>query len=157
MQTIALQTWLLVILLPLSTIASATDMPSHPCSKVVEPVERLSCYDKAFPPPPAVHEAMAGKAVRDFGLDKQAAPVRNSGSVESVDPDRIESKVIKVVYGPGGGRTVTLDNGQVWALTESTSRGHMTEGERVSVRKGALGSFMLVTQAGVGLRVRRVR
>lgn len=131
--------------------------PAHPCASVAGPAARLACYDKAFPPAPEVHEAAARQAQDDFGLQREPAVLSNPGQADSeLDPDRIESRVVKVTY-HSGGRTFSLENGQSWTLTEATSRGHVNEGDAVVVRKGLMGNYMLVTEAGAGLRVRRVR
>lgn len=140
--------------LPLATLAQEM----HPCAMVAEPAQRLACYDKAFPPSPAVHEAATEKAKSNFGLEKPAEPLLNPGQTrEDSGPEKIESRVARVEYGRGGGRTIMLENGQVWALTEGTGRGPTAEGDVVTVRKGLMGSDLLFTSAGVGLRVRRVR
>ncbi len=141
----------LMLTLPLNALANG---PTHPCAPVPDPAERLACYDKAFPPPPAVHEAAAKRVVDEFGRAPQSRP--GSPSSSAGDRDRIEAKVAKVVHSQGS-RTITLDNGQVWALTEATTRGPIAEGDAVAVRRAALGNYILVTSAGVGLRVRRVR
>ncbi|MFT4256730.1 MAG: hypothetical protein QM599_07225 [Pseudoxanthomonas sp.] len=146
--------WLLLAAAPTAFAAAEA---AHPCATVADPAARLACYDKAFPPPPAVHEAATKKAVQEFGLEKQAAPLFNPGQTrEDADPERIESRVAKVDYA-GGTRTISLENGQVWTLAEANSRGPLKAGDAVHVRKGLLGSYLLVTPAGVGLRVRRVR
>lgn len=142
--------------LALPVLAFAAD-PGHPCASVADPAARLACYDEAFPPAPEVREAAVDQAREDFGLKREAPALANPGQPASeLDPDRIESRVSKVVY-HNGGRTISLENGQSWRLTEATSRGHVNEGEVVVVRKGLMGNFMLVTAAGAGLRVRRVR
>lgn len=150
------------ILLPLlfygvymPSLANASD--SHPCAAVVKPAERLACYDKTYPPSPAVYEAAASKAVDEFGLAKSEAPLRNPEAGIEADPARIEGKVARVDHGAGGVRTITLEGGQMWVLAEATSRGHMVEGDVVTVRKGALGNYLMQTPAGVSLRVRRIR
>ncbi|MBB5880008.1 hypothetical protein GGR74_001156 [Xanthomonas arboricola] len=61
-----------------------------------------------------------------------------------------------MAYQPDGTRIVSLDSRQRWALTEATSRGPLAEGEVVVIRKAAMGSYMLVTAAGVALRARRI-
>ncbi|WP_202844277.1 hypothetical protein [Luteimonas saliphila] len=149
----ALLPLVLACALPLPSAAQAT----HPCASQANPANRLACYDKAFPPAPGVREAAARQAVQDFGLEKEASPLRNAGQpVEEIDPDRIEGQVAKVVY-HGGKRDIALANGQVWATIEATSTGHLREGDAVTLRKGMMGNFLLTTPAGATLRVRRVR
>lgn len=130
---------------------------SHRCASVAGPAERLACYDAAFPPPPAVREAAAAQAREGFGLEDAQAPLRNPGQPpEETDPPQISSRVAKVTY-DSDGRTVSLENGQLWRITEATSRGHMAAGDEVVLRRGVVGNYFLVTQSGVSLRARRLR
>ncbi|MEN5116715.1 hypothetical protein ABE488_05185 [Luteimonas sp. TWI662] len=128
--------------------ATSSPPPDFSCSHLADAVARLACYDRAFPPvfgaTPA--EALHGEA---FGLP---LPPRERDSMS----DRIEARVV-AVDDLGDRRTVALDNGQVWTLTEVTARGPLTPGEAVSIRRGAMGGYMLRTPAGVSLRARRLR
>lgn len=147
----------LVLLACLSPAAAHADDASHRCASTPLPAQRLACYDAAFPPPPAVREVTAAQAVRDFGLTRPAVPLANPGQpVDEVDPDRITGRVTDVVHAGGGRRTVVLENGQRWSLEPGTV-GHIATGDTVELRKGALGAFLLRTQAGVSIRARRAR
>ena len=55
-----------------------------------------------------------------------------------------------------GERVFVLDNGQRWAERVAENRGPLNPGDRITVTRGSFGSFLLVTPAGVGLRVRRL-
>jgi hypothetical protein len=135
---------------------AATDT-AHPCASVVNAGERLACYDRAFPPQAGMRDAAIEQATQEFGLERKLE-LRNPGLSENeANPDRIEAKVVKVEYPSGNRRTITLDNDQVWGQTEASSVGHIKPGDAVTVRKGLLGSYQLLTPAGVVLRVRRVR
>jgi hypothetical protein len=151
-------------LLLLMCLGCATSCPlvaadtSHPCASVANAGERLACYDRAFPPPPEVREAAAEQVVQEFGLERRPESLRDPGLSEAeANPDRIEGKVARIEYDSGNRRTITLENGQVWVLAEASSAGHMKPGDTVAVRKGLMGSYQLLTPAGVALRVRRVR
>ncbi|MCW4455625.1 type VI secretion protein [Flavobacterium sp. MXW15] len=149
---------LLPLLLCLFAPPLAAQQATHACANVAEPAGRLACYDKAFPPPPAVNAAVAEKAQADFGLNKPRETLLNPGQTPAqADPERIESRVIRVDHGRGGQRSFMLENGQVWQQTESRSSGHVQAGDTVQVRKGLIGGYMLVTPAGVRLSVRRAR
>lgn len=149
---------LLLLFLCLPALPLTAQVPAHACARVAEPAARLGCYDEAFPPPPEVHEAAAAKAQGDFGLDRPRESLRNPGqSVEEADPERIESRVVKVDYAHNGQRSFSLENGQVWRQSESRSIGHVRAGDVVQVRKALMGSYMLLTPDGVGLRVSRAR
>lgn len=149
---------LLTSLLYLLAPSLAAQPILHACASMAEPAARLACYDKAFPPPPAVHAAAAERAQADFGLAKPHEPLLNPGQThEQAAPERIESRVVKVEYGRAGQRSFTLENGQVWTQAESRSSGHVQAGDNVQLRKGLMGSYVLVTPAGVRLGVRRMR
>lgn len=130
----------------------------HPCAAIASPLDRLACYDKAFPPPLHVIEAAAKRAQADFGLKDSRESMRNPGQeAAQADPESINSRVAKVDYGRNGQRSIELENGQVWTLTEAGSSGHVRTGDDVQVRKGMLAGYVLVTPGGVTLRVRRLR
>jgi hypothetical protein len=134
---------------------------SHPCASVVEPADRLECYDKAFPPAEGVRttaldrEARRQEALRDFGLSKVQKAERDPDQYEA-GPERIEATVAKVTYRATGERVVTLDNGQVWLLTEVTDKGWLKAGDRITMKTAALGTFMLDT-GRILLRARRLQ
>jgi hypothetical protein len=135
---------------------------THRCASVADPTERLACYDTAFPP---AADARSGtvdrpsdrdKALSEFGLSKTQLRMRDPEG-RDVSPHRIEAGVARVDSRPTGQRVVTLDNGQLWLLTEVTSKGWLKSGDRVVVREAALGSYMLVTPKRVSLRAKRIK
>lgn len=137
---------------PVAAAAVQAQTATHPCAAVLERDARLECYDRSFPPAADVRQAEAEKATRDFGL----VPETRTRSADA-SPDRIEARIVKLVYGQRGERTLTLDNDQVWRIVEATSRGHMVEGDQVSIRKAAMGSHLLISPGGVSLRVQRAK
>lgn len=148
----------LPVFLWLFALPLAAQPAGHPCANVVDPAARLACYDEAFPLPQEVIEAAVAKAQADFGLDGQDEPLLSPGqSAEQANPERIESRVVKVDDGRGMERIVTLENGQVWSQTGARSSGHLQAGDVVQVRKATLGGYHLVMPNGVSVRVRRTR
>ncbi|MDZ4348768.1 MAG: hypothetical protein U1A22_04460 [Xanthomonadaceae bacterium] len=154
----------------------AAESASHPCAAVDGSSERLACYDAAFPrsvdagSPAAVGtgpangvaahssaESERAVGIREFGLSKDQLRKREPERMREASPDRIEAKVARIDRASGGERVVTLDNGQVWLLTEVTSKGRLRPGDQVVVRVAALSSYMLITPGKVSLRARRVR
>ncbi len=135
---------------------------AHTCATVPEPSRRLACYDAAFPPAataqtgPVDLEAERAQVLRDFGLNKVQLQERQPQHIRDLSPDRIEAVVARVISRATGERVVTLDNGQVWLLTEVTSKGSLASGDRVVIRQAALGTFMLLTARRVPLRARRI-
>lgn len=148
---------LLASALPGTTVAQP--VAGHPCASTAEPAERLACYDRAFPPPPEVHQAATARAVEDFGLPqgtRAATPLRNPGQpTHEVEPDRIEVRVDRM-ESAGGQRWLTFDNGQLWTVPAGAA-GALAPGDLVRITRGALGGHMLRTPGGVSLRARRVR
>ncbi|KAB7762399.1 hypothetical protein CKY51_21440 [Xanthomonas maliensis] len=138
---------MLAILLAGYTGAAMAEPPSHPCAEVAGSAARLACYDAAFPPTQAAIAAEAAVQQGRFGR----APVVSTATVE-----RISASVRDVSYLRDGSRSVLLDNQQRWLLTEPGGRGPLVPGEQVEIRKAALGSYLLITHAGVALRARRV-
>ena len=144
----------------LAAFAGVAAAQTHPCAAVVDPDERLACYDKAFPPGPDAKPAIDAAARReqarhDFGLSKvqraERDPVRYAEEF-----DHVEATVAKVGHRATGERMVTLDNGQVWVLTEVGDKGWIKEGQHVVVETAALGTYMLDT-GRIKLRARRVQ
>ncbi|MFA6984863.1 MAG: hypothetical protein WC213_01480 [Arenimonas sp.] len=151
----------LILSLALTTAVAAAE--SHACTTVIDPAERLACYDAAFPP---VSGARSGaidvaaereKARQNFGLNRLQVNERQPEQLRDLAPERIEAKVARLSMLAGGERVVGLDNDQTWLLTEATSKGRLKIGDPVVVRTAALGTFMLVTPGRVALRARRIK
>jgi hypothetical protein len=149
----------------LAPAAMAAD--SHPCAAKAEPSERLACYDKAFPPGPgarfgdvgmtdADREAQRKQAQRDFGLNNLQKDQKHPEAEREYRPDRIEASVTKVTYRASGERVITLDNGQVWMITEVTDKGWLKAGDHISVKTAMMGTYMIDT-GRVALRARRIQ
>lgn len=154
----------MTLALALTTAIAAESMASdHPCATVVDAGQRLACYDAAFPP--AGHatstavEVLAERerGLREFGLNKLQKREREPERMRVVAPDRIEASIAGVVTRATGERVVTLDNGQVWLLTEATSRGQLKTGDPVIIREAAMGTYMLETGKRIALRARRIQ
>lgn len=151
----------LVVLMAMGLAAFAAEptAQSHRCASVVDPSDRLVCYDAAFPPAANTKsepEAQRLKALEEFGLRKTELRSNEPEHVRDITPELIEATIASVSSRPTGERVVRLDSGQVWMLTEVTTKGHLKSGDRVAIRRAALGSFMLVTPSRISLRARRI-
>jgi len=144
-------------------VAAQAPATSHPCVAVIEASERLACYDAAFPPAANARGTAADMAaerdrtLREFGLNKVQLRVREPERMRVIAPDRIEATVARVGSRSTGERIVTLDNGQVWLLTEVTMKGQLRSGDRVTIRQAALGTYMLLTPKKIALRAKRTQ
>ena len=96
---------------------------------------------------------------RVFGRDREVSREQARESArqsEALDP--IEGRVTEVVEVGYGRRRITLDDGQVWAETETRSRARYAVGDTVVISRGAFGSFNLVSErTGHRVKVRRLR
>jgi hypothetical protein len=118
------------------------------CAIIADVTRRVACYDaladlQAAPSPPA-----ASPPKDAFGLT----------TVQRAAPEQVQSIDARVV---GFGRssndrpTVQLDNGQLWELDAADPL--LAAAEPVTIRRGALGSFLMTTPAHHTHRVRRLR
>lgn len=146
------------ISLALAAEAAADDSLAT-CRAIRDPAARLACYDRlplapAQPPAaagaaaPAKPAAPASEATR-FGLPATTAPAR----LES-----IESRIPGHFSGWQADSRIRLENGQVWQVTDGSSRFADLDNPKVTVLRGALGSFFLdIEGVNPSPRVRRVQ
>lgn len=132
-------------------ILFAADEARHRCAQVRDDAERLACYDQAFGNPAA--PATAAPAQK-FGLPEKNVPRESS---ENGPPASIAGAIVSLTRQRDGKFVVTLDNAQVWSQSEINSQADVAVGDAVTVRRGALGSYLLVTKDGIATRVRRVK
>ncbi len=148
------------------------------CRALTADAARLACYDTLFgrPGSPATAAAAAPAAaaaaaastakpatavspaaatpapapdatVATFGLPQPAAPV-----------DAISSHIPGRFTGWEPNDRITLANGQVWQITDRSRGAYQLQDPKVSVRKGAMGSFFLEIEGqNQSPRVRRVQ
>jgi len=160
---------------PLSGFAAE---PSHRCSAIDDASQRLACYDAAFgrpagattvaiTPKPALAPAATATATAtaavdpvaqqraEFGLSDAAKKARDPQ--QSAQAESITDKLATLGQRPTGELVFNLQNGQVWLQIESDSRTRVKAGDTVTIRRGALGSFLLVGPDRMPVRVRRAR
>lgn len=140
---------------------AASDEALAACRAVKDAGARLACYDRlpigsgpaargAAPVAPAA--AAPGSPPKSeasrFGLPATTGPA----PIES-----IESRVDGHFEGWFPGTRIHLENGQVWQVTDGTSRFADLDRPKVTVKRGALGSFFLdIDGVNPAPRVRRV-
>jgi hypothetical protein len=127
------------------------------CAAIAASDERLACYDALagrgptqVQPAPAEAKSHAAPAdTKSFGLTKPAPQVTPAG------PELIKARVVKVTASQFGAVNVLLDNGQTWALNEPNEQ--LAAGDAVTIKRAALGSFLMSTPAKKSYRVRRMQ
>lgn len=106
----------------------------------------------AFPPPAA---APPLSPEQKFGREKSLFAQSTSGEEALRE---ISATVTTVRAAKDGRRSIELDNGQVWVHTETPTREFaLRAGDRVTIRRGALSSFVLLAPGQPSTRVRRTR
>jgi hypothetical protein len=153
---------------------AATETAITKCRTLTDAAARLACYDainlgairtdptpvggaaalvapRAEPSKPSssTHVADAGaNKTKEFGFEARAA-VPTTG--------RIDSTIAGSFQGWSPNSRIRLTNGQVWQVTDDTARSLDLNQPKVSVRRGAFGSFYLeIEGTNHSPRVRRV-
>ena len=144
---------------PAAASASLEDLVAR-CRGIEDAAARLRCYDTAAGRPAAAGVAPAGPAEaaltaagpteRTFGFT--AAQIHPT---DAEGPKAIHGRIASIGAGRIGGFTVTLDSGQVWASADDGTR--LNIGDEVTVKRAALGSFLLVAPDRHTYRVSRSR
>lgn len=163
-----------VLLAVMASAAPAEDEhPGQACTRIADPGARLACYDAAFAgpgdvgtaasapsaaptPPPEEAQRSSRTGLEDFGLSEAQRQAREGDAADEKAAHSLEATIVKVASRPRGEFIVTLDNGQVWVQYEADRRARVREGDVITIRKAALGSYLLVTPGRVATRVRRV-
>jgi len=93
----------------------------------------------------------------DFGLTEAAKRAREPEETREKPLESISGTVAKVARRPAGELVVTLENGQVWTQLQVDPRARVAAGDSVTIKRAALGSYLLVTANRYATRVRRVK
>ncbi len=149
----------------------------YDCRAIADTAQRLACFDAAVAALAAAESArdirIADRAqVREarrglFGLSLRNLNIFGGGGNDEdsaaarADPDfveQIEATLSNVERDGVGHLVLTLDNGQRWIQTDGGGGGRTPRaGTAVTIRRGALGSFIASMAGRQGLRVRRER
>ena len=129
------------------------------CTKINDKSARLLCYDNlAERPTASVNSVSQGDNVgqitpkidikkADFG---QTKPRKDA-------IERVELTISKIKKHPYGNLIITFENGQVWKQS-SSERYRLKVGNKVFIKKGALGSFILgIAGRNTTIRVKRTK
>lgn len=136
------------------------------CRNVTDSAERLACYDKAAA---TISDAVAKQDLVVF--DREGVRKTKRGlfgfSIPNLgvfdDDDQVE---IKQVEGAIAGYSYNADGRYIFRLADGTRWSQMDDkviavpprnGEKVVVRRGALGSYILAIDKRPGVKVRRVQ
>jgi hypothetical protein len=128
------------------------------CGRIETGHERLACYDRLFRATPDAQPSAPESREAEFGLSEQDRRARERESGAIVVPDEITSTVKRVTGRRPNPLVVELENGQQWRLLEASETPPFRAGERVSIRRGAMGSYFASAEARrAAWRVKRVK
>jgi hypothetical protein len=121
------------------------------CTREQDDSRRLACYDREIPRLPAL--LGSSPAVSPEQKPRLSAPdARNRPG------HQILSSVVSAIHERGDGRTaITLANGNTWVQGEAWEAFHVSVGDAITIKTGALGSYHLYTPSGLATRVTRER
>lgn len=124
------------------------------CAAIAAADERLACYDalakgKSSGAQAASAEARSESADAGFGTVRRKLPAKPQG------PEMIKAVVAKVSVDRLGTVSVSLDNGQSWTFHDPDAL--LRSGDAVTIRRAALGSFLMTTPARHTYRVQRTQ
>jgi hypothetical protein len=136
------------------------------CRTVADSAERLACYDKAAT---AIGEAVAKRDLVVFDRESVKKTKRglfgfsipNLGIFgdedDAVEVKQIDSEIASTARNADGGYIFRLTDGSRWSQTDSKPIALSPEaGDKVVVKKGALGSYFLSVAKQPGIKVKRI-
>lgn len=156
-------------------LAVAQDAPATPaaleavyaCASETDLSRRLACYDSAVAnlrgaqtsgDVVAIDRGNVEQMQRDsfgFNLPSIGNLLPQVGHRDNV-VDRVEVTVARMSTSATGRTTFYMEDGQVWTQVDPDRVYNVRAGDTVTVRRAALGSFMISSpRGGAGIRVRR--
>lgn len=123
------------------------------CRSVAQPERRLACYDAlpagAHDEAPVTIDRRSVEALEREGFGFNFPSL--AGLLPSLGGERlshVELTIDRVIDRGDGAHVFLMTNGQRWRQIEALSATNVRTGDVVQVRRGALGSFVLVSPRG---------
>jgi len=151
------------------SVALASGLPERlqNCAGIADDGQRLACFDALTAEAAqaaAIPAAMTGTvtdaspadgAAREAAFGMEQRLLRQWQS-EPGTVSEIRATIRRLGSGPNNWLVMELDNGQTWAQAEAPQYQILLGvGDEVTIRRGAMGSFLLSTPDHRSLRVRR--
>lgn len=155
------------------------------CAAIDAPDQRLACYDTLAGRPPdrgAPALSAAPAATSSPGVAAVSAPAQLSVAAQTPAstandprnfglsaaqlhptppsaPSAVQAHVTQIIQSVTGfGRPIlVLDNGQTWIFTEAPDDSRLASGDEVTIKRAALGSFLLTTPSHHSYHVHRLQ
>lgn len=163
---------ILLTSLPLTPAAAATQEEAPPysvqrllgCRQIADAAQRLACFDRESAPVNASLQSRelviidkekartASRTVFGFSVPNFGGLFGSKNEVSS-----IQSTVRSARRMPYGGYTLALADGSIWSQTDDSPLGFPPKGgDPVTIRRGALGSFVMQVGRQPSVKVKRV-
>lgn len=137
------------------------------CASQTDNAARLACYDAAVGR--LQSEQTSGNIVavdrgqietierESFGFSLPSLPnvFRRSGAAETPTLTETALTIERISRRGDGGAVFYMTNGQAWTQIDTTHARGVRAGDNVTVRRAAMGSFLMVPEDGAPVRVRR--
>jgi hypothetical protein len=149
---------------PVSTGTPAQVQRLMDCRAITAADQRLACFDRE-----AASMATAIQTKNLVFVDREKAraakrslfgfSIPNFGGLFGGNDDeisQIDSTITRAGRNPEGGLLITLADGSVWSQTDDYQGLDPRPGKKVTVKRGALGSFWLSSPGQSGIKVKRV-
>jgi len=150
------------------------------CAAIAAPDARLACYDAlahrpkdaaplagAVKPSAAAEKPSASAAQKPSAAAAPASATATSAQdpnnfglslaqqhMAFAGPTSIKARVEAINSGPNGQTYIVLDSGQTWTMGEND--GWLSKGDAVTIKRAALGAFLLTAPSNHSYHVRRV-
>jgi len=114
----------------------------------------------AVPPAPAAAATPAPTFASDpqnFGFTEAQKRAQAQPHAAPEGPTAIQARVTKIVDNPAGRSYVVLDNGETWVFVDAADDARLRPGDQVTIKRGSLGSFLLLTSAKGSYHVHRTQ
>ena len=110
----------------------------------------------ALPPAPAPSSTSTSDP-RNFGLTESQLHAQTQPHAAPEAPATIQARVAKMIDNRAGRAYVILDNGQTWIFIDADADARLSPGDPVTIKRGSLGSFLMLTQSKHSFHVRRTQ
>jgi hypothetical protein len=110
----------------------------------------------AAPPAPAPVSSFASDP-RNFGLTEAQQHAQAQPHAAPEGPASVQARVTKLIDNRAGRAYVVLDNGQTWVFVDAADDARLSPGDPVTIKRGSLGSFLMLTPSKHSFHVRRTQ
>jgi hypothetical protein len=120
------------------------------------PIAKSAAPPTAAPMPAAPSPASANDP-RNFGFNEAQLHAQAQPHAAPEAPAAIQARVAKIIDSRAGRAYVVLDNGQTWTFIDAGEDAGLSPGDPITIKRGSLGSFLMLTRSKHSFHVRRTQ